>query len=72
MNTPTSDVGLVVEINDGPLDKPNFRRFVKIVGWDAMPGIVLCWDVDREEMVRIDRQKVEQAKLEAFGMSGGS
>lgn len=66
-NTEPSDVGLVVEINDGPSDKPNFKRIVKIVGWDTMPGTVLCWDTGRGEMVRVDRQKIEEAKAEAFG-----
>lgn len=67
-NTEQSDVGLLVEINDGPSDKPNFKRIVKIVGWDTMPGTVLCWDIGRCEMVRVDRQKIEEAKAEAFGL----
>lgn len=72
MNQPPSDVGLVVEINDGPEYNPNFKRIVRLVSWDTMPGIVICEDTKTGETLRVDRQKIEKAKREAFGMSGGS
>lgn len=65
---PKSDVGLILEIHDGPAYHPNFKRTVEIVGWDTMPGIVICIDVKTGETLRVDRQKIEQAKMEAFGL----
>lgn len=72
MNTPKpepkSDAGLVVEINDGPDYEPNFKRLVELLAWDTTPGIVICRDTKTGQLLRVDRTKIEQAKLEAFGL----
>jgi hypothetical protein len=69
---PKSDSGLVVEINDGPEDKPNFKRIVELICWDTMPAMILCRDTKTGQLLRVDRTKIEQAKLEAFGKGNPS
>jgi hypothetical protein len=68
LTPPKSDVGLIVEINDGPEYKPNFKRRVELIAWDPTPGFVVCRDTKTEEILRVSKTKIEQAKLEAFGL----
>jgi hypothetical protein len=61
-----SDAGLVVAINDGPEDKPNFERIVSVICWDSTPGFVLCEDAQTGVILSVHRSKIEKAKMEAF------
>lgn len=59
-----TDAGLIVQVNDGPAYHPNFKRTVKLLAWDVMPGFVICEDQNSGEILSIFRQKIEQSKLE--------
>lgn len=61
-NQPPLDTDTTFLINDGPHDKPNFKRSVKPLCWSTVPGMVLCRDMDSGEILTIDKQKLEQAK----------
>lgn len=61
MTQPT-DIGLVLEIIDGPEYQPNFKRTVKVVGYGTVHGFYFCRDMKTGEIVQVYRQKIEQAK----------
>jgi len=63
---PKSDAGLVVSINDGPDEKPNYKRIVKLIYEDTSTGMILCRDERTGEILRVDRGKIIRAKQEAM------
>lgn len=60
-----TDIGLVLEISDGPEYSPNFKRTVKVISRGSVDGFYYCRDMKTGEIVQIYRHKIEQAKEKA-------
>jgi hypothetical protein len=53
----------IYHINDGPDYHPNKKRWVEILKASETPGMIVCRDINTDEIIVTERGKLERSEM---------